>query len=97
VSGLYDLTRSTRSYCRIMPGRGFGVRAGDEEGATATWSVAACICRGVRRRNTIKYCLRARAGQPGHAQSNALSSRAAPCQAAKARKSAPGRIVAEKT
>src|SRR5438552_16354623 len=37
-----------------MPARGLVVRVGDEEGATATCSVAACICRGVRRQNAIE-------------------------------------------
>jgi len=52
VSGLYDLTRSTRSYCRIMRGRGDltgFTGAGDDDGATATESLAACICHALRR------------------------------------------------
>ena len=52
MSGLYFLTRSTKSYCRIMRERG-ALAVACEEGATATVSVAACICPGLRRQYAI--------------------------------------------
>ena len=64
VSGLYDRTRSTRSYWRIIRGRGglpdLACAETADCGATATESVAACICSELRRQYAIERYLRER-------------------------------------